>query len=78
MDLATVEVVSENTGVYMLAPLKVIIIISTSLQTHEPVYLNVKPYEPYTLNKVITAQDMYNTDELIERLFIQERERDEK
>jgi hypothetical protein len=73
MDLAAVAVVSENTGVYMLAPLKVIIIISASLQTHEPIYLNVKPYEPYTLNKVITTQDMYNTNELIEKIFIQEK-----
>jgi hypothetical protein len=68
-----VVIVSENLEVYMLAPIKIIMVISASLQTPEPIYLNVKPYEPSTLNKVITTQDMYNTNELIEKIFMQEK-----
>lgn len=54
----------------MLAPIHVVIVISML----EPIYLNAKPYEPYTLNRVITTQDMFNTGELIEKIFIQEKE----
>ena len=57
----------------MLAPFKILIVISASLQTPEPIYLKVKPYEPYNLNKIITTQDMYNTNTLIEKIFMQEK-----
>jgi hypothetical protein len=53
----------------MLAPVHVVMVISML----EPIYLNAKPYEPYTLNRVITTQDMFNTGELIEKIFIQEK-----
>lgn len=35
-------------------------------------FLNNKPCQPYTLNHVITNEEMYNPTELIEKIFIQE------
>ena len=52
----------------MLAPVHIVMVISML----EPIYLNAKPYEPYTLNRVITTQDLFNTDKLIQKIFIQE------
>lgn len=35
-------------------------------------YLKGKPYQSPTLNKVITIQDMYNTKECLDKIFMQE------
>jgi hypothetical protein len=55
----------------MLAPLKIIIIVSCSFQNFEAHNINYRCCEPYTLNRVITTKDMFNINDLIERIFIQ-------
>jgi hypothetical protein len=60
----------------MFAPIKIVIVASCSLSSMdiEPGRLNTRPYEPCTVNKVLTTQDMYNIDDLVNQLFMQERE----
>lgn len=50
----------------------IVLAYSLSLQNDRDVYLNNKPCQPYTLNHVITNEEMYNPTELIEKIFIQE------
>jgi hypothetical protein len=58
----------------MFMPAALILIVPVGLSNAGDTYLNNKAYQPYTLNKVITTQDMYNTNSLIEKIFIQEKE----
>ena len=47
------------------------IVNTMGLDSH---YLNETPYEPHTLNITITNEDMYDLDDLIEKIFMQEEE----
>lgn len=58
----------------MFMPSAIVLAYSLSLQNDRDIYLNNKPYQPYTLNHVITNEEMYNPTELIEKIFIQEKD----
>lgn len=58
----------------MFMPAALILIVPVGLSSAGDTYLNNKAYQPQTLNKVITTQDLYDINRLIEKIFIQEKE----
>jgi hypothetical protein len=56
----------------MIIKPSIIIALSCSFYEYKTPDLDIQPYESYTVNRIITTQDMYNTTELIEKIFMQE------
>lgn len=56
----------------MIIKSSLVVALSFSIYDYRAADLNIKPYESYTLNRLITTQDMYDPTELIQKIFMQE------